>query len=237
MYYILYMNKFTFIVFLTLSAAPLQAADMLASIAELESKWAVIYYENNEEQQQQLFPVLLEKSIELVKRYPNAAEPKIWQATIMTTYAGVQSSLTALATLDAAKALLEEAIKQNPEALEGAAYLTLGTLYYKVPAWPVSFGDKQIAEQLLKTSLKINPKGIDANYFYADFLLREDRTVEAEFFFRKAIQAPVRKEQILADTQLQKEAKQALGNNQLGRRENDSSRSASFFAILTLISK
>ncbi len=214
MHYIFCMNKATIVVFLILFAGPLRAADLPASIANLESEWAAAYYQNNEAHQKQAYPVLLEKAAELVKRFPHAADPKIWQATIMATNAAFESSLEALSTLEAAKTLLEQAIQQNPTALDGTAYVTLGTLYYMVPGWPVSFGDNQMAEQLLKTSLKINPSGIDANYFYADFLLRQDRAVEAEDYFRKAIQAPIRKQQVFADTQLQNEAKLALANTQ-----------------------
>lgn len=214
MLYILCMYRATVVVFLLLFSAPLLASDLNASIANLESAWASAYYQNDETRQKRAYPELLEKAAELVNRYPNAAEPKIWQATILSTNAAFESSLTALSTLEKAKKLLEEAIGIDPKALDGAAYVTLGTLYYMLPGWPVSFGDDDMAEQLLKASLQINPDGIDANYFYADFLLRQDRAIEAEGFFRKASQAPVRKQQAFADTQLQNEAKLALAHAQ-----------------------
>ena len=47
--------------------------------------------------------------------------------------------------------------------LDGSAYNSLGVLYYKVPGWPVGFGDKAKARELLQKALAINPKGIDAN--------------------------------------------------------------------------
>lgn len=234
MLYIFCMIKATLVVFLSLVTQALFASDLSASIAGLESEWAAAYYQNNEALQRQAYPVLLEKAATLVGRYPQAAEPKIWQATIMAANAGFQSSFDALSTLEAAKTLLEQAIQQNPAALEGAAYVTLGTLYYMVPGWPVSFGDNKIAEQLLKTSLEINPDGIDANYFYADYLLRQDRTGEAEVYFRKAVQAPVRKQQIFADTQLQNEARLALANAQQRKLNAGRNRFLSLFATATL---
>jgi len=161
------MNIATFVVFLLLLSGPLQASDLNTSIDSLEREWAVAYYESDEAAKKQVYPLLLEKSSELVVHYPNAAEPKIWLATIMATYAAFESPFTALSSLGEAKKLLEEAILINPKALDGMAYVTLGTLYYMLPGWPVSFGDDQMAEKLLKASLKINPNGIDANYFYA----------------------------------------------------------------------
>lgn len=210
MNYILCMCRATIVVYLILFSAPLLASELNTSITSLESAWASVYYQNDEVRQKQTYPLLLEQSADLVKRYPAAAEPKIWLATIMATNAAFEPSLTALSTLEKAKGLLEEAIRLNPKALEGAAYVTLGTLYYMLPGWPVSFGDNERAEQLLKASLDINPDGIDANYFYADYLLQQDRSTEAEVFFQRAAQAPIRKQQVFADRQLQNEAKLAL---------------------------
>ncbi len=204
------MNRATIVVFLILFLQPLQASELNSSIALLESTWTKLYYQSDEGQQKQAYPRLLEQAADLVKRFPAAAEPKIWLATIMATNAAFEPSLTALSTLNRAREELEESIRIDPKALEGAAYVTLGTLYYMLPGWPVSFGDNDKAEQLLKVSLQINPKGIDANYFYADFLLRQDRAAEAEVFFLQAIQFPVRKHQAYADMQLQNEAKSGL---------------------------
>lgn len=227
------MNKVTLVVFLLLISLPVHASDLAISIANLESAWAVNYYQNNEETQKQNYPQLLKQASELVQRYPNSAEPKIWQATIMATMAGFESSLTALTTLKDAKELLEEAIKQNPKALEGSAFVTLGTLYYMVPSWPVSFGDNQKAEQLLKTSLEINPNGIDANYFYADYLVQQDRLSEAEIYFNKAVKSPIRKQQSFADSQLQNEAKLALANTQQRKLNNGRTKFLSLFTTAT----
>ncbi len=231
------MIKTTLVVFLLLFALPLSASELSSAVANLESEWAAAYYQSNESQQKQAYPALLEKAAELSRRYPNATEPKIWQATIMVTNATYESSLTVLSTLETAKSLLEDAIKQNPSALDGAAYLTLGTLYYMVPGWPVSFGDNQKAEQMLKISLYINPKGIDANYFYADFLLQQDRISEAEEYFRKATQAPVRKQQVFADTQLQKEAKLALVNTQQQKNNAGKNKLHSLFTAANTVSE
>lgn len=206
------MIRATTVVFLILFAGPLAASELSNSLASLENEWATTYYQASETQQRQTYPQLLNKAAELVKRYPQSTEPKIWLATVMVSNAALESSLTVLATLDEAKDLLEESIRQNPSALNGAAYLTLGTLYYRVPGWPVSFGDNQAAEQMLKTSLQINPHGVDANYFYGDYLLRQERIAEAEAYFRKATQVSVRKQQLLNDMQLQKDAKSALAN-------------------------
>lgn len=232
--YIFCMNRTTLVVFLLLFTGQLMASELNNSIASLERAWAAVYYQPDESQQKQTYPMLLNEAAELVKRYPTAAEPKIWLATIMATNAAFESPFSALSTLEKAKTLLEDAIHLNPRALDGAAYVTLGTLYYMLPGWPVSFGDDDTAEELLKTSLKINPAGIDANYFYADFLLRQDRVAEAEIFFKKASQAPLRREQLYADTQLQNEAKLALTHTQQRKSNADKNKFQALFTTAAI---
>ena len=231
------MNRATFVVFLILFATPLLASELNASIASLESDWANAYYQFDDARQKQTYPKLLEQAAELVKQYPDAAEPKIWLATILATNAAFESPLTALSSLKNAKVLLETAIGINPKALDGSAYVTLGTLYYMLPGWPVSFGDDEMAEAYLKASLDINPNGIDANYFYADFLLRQDRVTEAEVFFQKAVVAPARKSQLYADTQLQNEAKLAMTHAQQRKTNAGGNRFQALFTTASIDSE
>ncbi|MBS3963604.1 MAG: hypothetical protein KGZ80_03745 [Methylomonas sp.] len=206
------MNKATTVVFLLLFSLPLRAMELEASLTELENAWAHAYFQGAPAQQKQTYAVLLKRATDLAKRNPRSAEAKIWQATIMSASAEHQPALTALATLDAAKILLEQAIQENPKALNGAAYVTLGTLHYMLPGWPISFGDDQKAEYLLQTGLKINPDGIDANYFYGDFLLEQDRIDEAEKYLIKVVDAATQPGQSLSDIQLQNQARNTLAN-------------------------
>ena len=48
--------------------------------------------------------------------------------------------------------------------MDGAAYTSLGALYYQVPGWPLGFGDDAAARTMLRKGLAIDPDGIDANY-------------------------------------------------------------------------
>lgn len=96
--------------------------------------------------------------------------------------------------------------------MNGSAHVTLGTLYYMAPKWPIAFGDDEEAQKLLEAALAINPNGIDCNYFYGEFLLQHNNLKAASQYFERAIAAPTRKEQAFADNQLKIEAKLALQN-------------------------
>ena len=98
-----------------------------------------------------------------------------------------------------AKKTLEQALAIDPQALNGSAYTSLGSLYYQVPGWPIGFGDDKKALENLRRGLAINPDGIDPNYFYGDYLFRKGDYEGAERALRKALQAPARPGRKLAD--------------------------------------
>ena len=123
----------------------------------------------------------------------------IWEGIINSSWAGAIGGLGALGKVKSAKASLEEAMKLDPNALQGSAYTSLGTLYDQVPGWPIGFGDSDKADTLLRKALQVNPNGIDSNYFWADHLSRQKRYAEATAALEKARQAPPRPGRELAD--------------------------------------
>lgn len=206
------MRKILFVVFCLLAYHSCFADNLTDKLQQLESQWAQIYYSYPENKQPAAYQQLLEQTASLVELHPNRAEPKILHAVVISTNAGVENGFSALSSIHQARDLLLAAIALDPHAFEGSAFVNLGTLYYMVPGWPIAFGDKTKAEQLLLTALQINPKGIDANYFYGDFLLAQGKINKAIKYFKRAIRAPIRAEQAFADNKLQQEAKAALMN-------------------------
>ncbi len=207
------MKKLIFVVLLLLSTQCL-AESLKDSLKNIEAEWASIYYSTPKRKQGPAYVQLIDKTENLARQYPNAAEPIFWQAVLKATYADQQDAFSALGAIHEARDLLIKAIKINPETMNGSAYVTLGTLYYRVPKWPISFGDDNAAKQMLEAALKINPDGIDANYFYGEFLLLHNKLNDAAIYFERATAAPARTEQLYADNQLKAEARLALKNAQ-----------------------
>jgi tetratricopeptide (TPR) repeat protein len=221
------MKKTTFVALLILSSQCL-AENLKDSLQNIESEWASIYYRTPKQKRGPEYCRLLDRTIILAKLHPKSAEPIIWEAIVKATNADHQDPVSALKAIHEARDLLLKAIDINPQAMSGSAYVTLGTLYYMAPKWPIGFGDEATAEKMLQTALKINPTGIDSNYFYGDFLLSNNRLNEAETYFKRAITVPARKEQLFADNQLKEDAKIALKNT----KERKTSNSKSLFASL-----
>jgi tetratricopeptide (TPR) repeat protein len=204
--------KITTFVALLLLSFQCFPADITSSVQAIESEWASIYYKLPKSQQEAAYDTLLAKAELLAVQFPNTAEPLFWQALVIATHAELQDGFTALKAINKSRDLLLEAIKINPQTANGSAYVTLGTLYYMVPSWPIAFGDTEKAEKMFLAALKINPNSIDANYFYGDFLLAKNKTAQAQSYFEKALSAPSRKDQAFADNKLKDEVKLALAN-------------------------
>ena len=179
-------------------------------LQQLQSRWAEINYQLPEKQREAAFATLAEQAQQAVKAEPKAAELLIWRGIILSTQAGAKGGLGALGLVKQAKASLEQALAADPQALAGSAYTSLGSLYYQVPGWPIGFGDDQKAEAMLKQALALNPEGIDPNYFYGDFLQRNQRYAEAKVALEKALQAPDRPGRASADAGRRAEAQQLL---------------------------
>ncbi|HZN46410.1 MAG TPA: tetratricopeptide repeat protein [Ramlibacter sp.] len=175
------------------------AAPVDDAVAELQREWEVIRYQAPQPERQKRFEALAAKAHQASEANPGRAEPLVWEGIIVSSLAGEKGGLGALSLVKQAKALYEQAIQINPNALDGSAYNSLGVLYYKVPGWPVGFGDKDKARELLQKALTLNPKGIDPNFFYAEYLVETRHADQAVAYLEKALQAPPRPGRQLAD--------------------------------------
>lgn len=180
-------------------------------VSQLQKSWEKVKYQTPSAQHEKGFESLMKDADKLLAQNPNRAEILIWQGIIESSYAGAKGGLGALGHVKNAKKTLEKALEINPNALDGSAYTSLGSLYYQVPSWPIGFGDDKKASEFLKKGLSINPDGIDPNYFYGDFLFRNGDLAGAEKSLRKALSAPSRPGRQVADEGRRQEINQMLG--------------------------
>lgn len=177
----------------------------------LQVRWAEIKYQMaDKDSKLEAIHALENLAQNAVEMYPQRVEFKIWQGIILSTDAGIVKGLSALGKVKQAKKLFEESIAVDPSALEGSALTSLGSLYYQVPGWPLSFGDRTKAEATLKQALAIHPTGIDVNYFYGDLMMKLKRYDEATMHLNRALQAPDRPGRALSDAGRRQEIKAAL---------------------------
>ena len=187
-----------------------QAASVESAVAELQRDWESIRYQAPAGEREKLFEALAAKAHTVSDSFGGRSEPLVWEGIIVSSLAGEKGGLGALGLVKQAKALYEAAIQLDGNVLEGSAYGSLGVLYYKVPGWPLGFGDKAKAQELLRKALAINPQGIDANFFYGEYLLEARRPDEAVAYLERAVQAPPRAGRAVADAGRRDEARALL---------------------------
>jgi len=180
------------------------------NVVELQHGWAKAYYQVPEKQKEAAFKDLAAKAHQVTAANPGRPEPMVWEAIILSSYAKFAGGLGALDKAKAARDLLEQAEKIQPDVLNGSIYTSLGSLYYKVPRWPIGFGDKKKAREYLEKSVKLNPDGIDPNYFYGDFLLEQGEYAKAREYLEKALSAPPRPGREDADLGRRAEVQQSI---------------------------
>ncbi len=186
------------------------AAPVDDAVVELQRDWEVIRYQTPASEREKRFEALSAKAHATSERFAGRAEPLVWEGIIVSSWAGEKGGLGALGLVKQAKALYESAIQIDAKALNGSAYNSLGVLYYKVPGWPIGFGDKDKARELLQKALAINPQGIDPNYFYGEYLLETKQPAEAQVYLERVLSAPGRPGRQVADTGRREEARLLL---------------------------
>ncbi len=185
------MKKLIFVVFLLLSAQGAVARSMDDRVSKIEETWAETSASQLTSERKNVFLQLVNDITDVVTEFPSKAEPLILKSAILLTMAEDASSFVALSLVKQAKSLLAKAIDINPKAREGSALVTMGVLYYKVPSWPIAFGDDKEAENYLLKALEVNPNGVASNYFYAEFLLEQGNNEQAISYLNKAIDAKI----------------------------------------------
>ncbi len=203
------MKLFTFLpavgVALVASGALAQGDEMPEDARFLQQEWAKVNYDMPEDARADAMLALVSRCDAMPDEQARPVETVIWCGIVRSSYAGMASPFSAMKYAKAARKDFEQAIEMDASALAGSAYTSLGTLYYKVPGWPVGFGDDEEAAQYLEQGLGINPEGIDPNYFYGEYLYEQGDYAGSREHLLKAQAAPPRSDRPLADKGRQQE--------------------------------
>ena len=180
------------------------AKSLNAEILEIANAWAHTKFEVQDTAlQQKQIASLADRASALMQKYPGRAEPVIWKGVLLSEGASMASEdhsmLTARSLAYEARDVLLEAEKMDSSALEAGAPASLGVLYYRVPSFPIAFGDTGLARKYLEEAIHNAPNGLDANYFYGDFLYNERDYAGAQRVWKHALSVPTNAERPVWD--------------------------------------
>lgn len=178
----------------TAFSVPAMASDnpaMDADVMRINNAWAHIRYQvKDRNAQYDQLSTLEGQAQQVVRKYPGRAEPLLWEGIVVSEEAARASAFRQLGLATRARDILAKAYSLNPRVADGGAAMSLGVLYYKVPGWPIGFGSTSKARSYFQQALAEDPKGLDNNFFYGDFLAQEGDRVHAKQYLQRALQAP-----------------------------------------------
>ena len=174
-------------------------------IAKIQQNWAISKYKSKDNDGKiEGYRKCVQKSEDLLEKYPNSAKLLIWKGICLSSEAEL-TKLTALGKVKTAKKIFEQAVKIDDQALDGSAYTNLAVLHHRVPSWPIGFGNDEKAEEYFAKVLKIAPNNMDANYFYALFLADEKDDYETALRHLEIAKKAPSRGRPLADSERKKE--------------------------------
>jgi tetratricopeptide (TPR) repeat protein len=163
---------------------------MDAQVMRINNEWARIKYQvKDKDQQYAQLDRLAQQAAGVVAKYPGRAEPLLWQGIVTSEEAAQANMFRQLGLATSARDILDKARAIDPKAANGGVAMSLGVLYYKVPGFPIGFGSGAKAQAYLKAALAQDPDGLDANFFYADYLLSKGDKANARAYLVKALKA------------------------------------------------
>jgi tetratricopeptide (TPR) repeat protein len=174
---------------------------MDSDVMRINNAWAHIRYQVRDKNSQYNQLAALERQAHQVSaKYPGKAEPLLWEGIVVSEEAARASTLKQLGLATRARDILARAYALNPKVADGGAAMSLGVLYYKVPGWPIGFGSTARARSYFQQALAQDPRGLDNNFFYGDFLAQEGDKARARQFLQRALQAPANRDRPVWDS-------------------------------------
>jgi tetratricopeptide (TPR) repeat protein len=179
-------------------SAPVLAADGVlhaptpsAGIDRIAAAWAELKYQAADDPQRRARTLALERETAgLLAASPSSPDLMYWRANVLCFAAELAHSTKSLAMVREARDLLLKAEQLQPQS--SAIKSSLGSIYYEVPGWPISFGNNGKAQRYLAQAVALDPDGMDANFFMGDFLLQRGKAAQALPYLEKAASAGAR---------------------------------------------
>ena len=183
------------LVALSVYAQASETPSLKSELLRLAHDWEHVKLQvSDRDDQERQMASLAQRAGQIAKQYENVPDPIVWIGIITSEQASIAndngSPIKALELAKRARDILEEVEKTNPETMDAGAPTTLGVLYDRVPGLPIGFGDKARARYYLQEAIRSAPNGLDANFFYGDFLYKHGEQSEAVRILERALTLP-----------------------------------------------
>jgi len=198
------------LLFIVLPGGITQANELPSTVQEMRVEMDVVNFELRKDKKLERLKALIPHSEELAKQNETDAGYQMMAGFFNLQYAGSKGGVGALKYAKASRTYLEKSVELDPTIYNASAHAVLGSLYSKVPGWPIGFGDKKKADAHYTKALELSPNSIDSNFSYATYLFEKKEYARAKTYLEKAKLAPSRPSRPRADEEVRKVIEQAL---------------------------
>jgi tetratricopeptide (TPR) repeat protein len=137
-------------------------------------------------------------------------EGHFWMAANMGALAESYGLRAGLKYRKRIKEELQTVLRIDPAYQQGSADRALGRWYYRVPG--LFGGDRTLAEEHLRASLRYNPSSTASHYFLADVLIDAGRKQEGRAELQRVLDAPLDPDWTAEDQEFKAKAASRLKN-------------------------
>jgi len=207
------------LVALSVCAQAGETLSLKSELLRLAHDWEHVKLQvSDRDDQEEQMASLARRAGKIAEQYENIPDPIVWVGIITSEQASLAndngSPVKALELAKRARDILEKVEKTNPETMDAGAPTTLGVLYDRVPGFPISFGDTARARHYLQEAIRSAPNGLDANFFYGDFLNKHGERSEAVKVLERALTLPELSNRPMWDKSLRAAIRQSLAEIQ-----------------------
>lgn len=121
--------------------------------------------------------------------YPNKVEGHYWYASLIGRVGEKKGILNSLFMVKPMKEELDRCVAIDPKFPD--AYYVLGMLYWKVPGWPLSIGDKKLAVEYAAKSVELKPTSFLFQWSLYEAYEAAGKKTEATAVLEHIIKMPV----------------------------------------------
>ncbi len=179
-------------------------------LKSVEGTWAIAEYRMADQREREgALSVIAVHAATVSRKYPDSAEPLVWEGVVLSSYAEARTGLGTNRLAREALDKLLQAERIDPTALDGAVYSSLGRLYHKGPR---QVADLELAGEYYEKALAVNPDGIEANFFYGEFLYERGDITGALAHLDIACSTAVRPAHAVVDGGRQAQAEELRGS-------------------------
>jgi hypothetical protein len=195
-------------------AADLWAGQLRSNPKDFEAAWKLAradYWLGGhapDAERQALFEQGIEAGRTATAIEPNRSEGHFWIAANMGALAESFGLRAGLKYRKPVKEELETVLRLDPAFQQGSADRALGRWYFKVPR--LFGGNRKLAEDHLRASLKYNPNSTVSHFFLAELLLDDGRKAEARMELQHVLEAPLDPEWTPEDREWKEKARSLI---------------------------